>query len=223
MYNVIEDVLPLLKDKGFEISNPWDIVDAFESIIADFAGSKYAVSCDSCTNAMFLSLKYLQANRIITIPEKTYISVPGLIVHAGCKIKFKDIEWSGVYQLEPYPVIDGAARFTKNMYMNGKFHCLSFHIKKILPICKGGMILTDDQNAANWFKLARYEGRDNRVNHDQINNIEILGWNNYMPPEQAARGILLFNTLPQVNDDSGGSWSFQDISKYSAWSDFVVR
>ena len=36
MYNVIEDVLPLLKDKGFEISNPWDIVGAIESIIAPF-------------------------------------------------------------------------------------------------------------------------------------------------------------------------------------------
>ena len=89
MYNSIEDVTPLLIKKGFIIDDPWDIVDAFEDMVADYAGSKYAVSCDSCTNAMYMSLKYLDAKGVITIPKKTYISVPGLIIHAGCQIKFE--------------------------------------------------------------------------------------------------------------------------------------
>ena len=155
MYNSIDDVTTLLKRKGFQIDDPWDIVDAFEIMVADYAGSKYAVSCDSCTNAMFMSLKYLDAKGSITIPKKTYLSVPGLIIHAGCKIKFEDIKWSGTYQLEPYPIVDGATRFTRGMYEKGTFHCLSFHIRKILPICKGGMILTDDKVAADWFKLRK--------------------------------------------------------------------
>ena len=222
MYNAIKDVIPLLKKKGFQIDDPWDIVDAFEVMVADYAGSKYAVSCDSCTNAMYLSLKYLDAKGAITIPKKTYISVPGLIIHAGCEIKFEDIKWSGNYQLKPYPVVDGATRFTKGMYEKDTFHCLSFHIRKILPICKGGMILTDDKDAADWFKLARYEGRDNRISHDKIEDIEGLGWNFYMPPEQAARGILLFEEIDNQNPDSGGSWSYTDISGYSAWKNYIV-
>ena len=44
--------------------------------------------------------------------------------------------------------IDGATRFTKGMYIPGTFHCLSFHIRKVLAIAKGGMILTDDEVAA---------------------------------------------------------------------------
>ena len=56
MYNSIENVIPLLKRKGFQIDDPWDIVDAFEILVADYAGSKFAVSCDSCTNAMFMCL-----------------------------------------------------------------------------------------------------------------------------------------------------------------------
>ena len=36
----------------------WDNVDRFEEIIAEYAGSKYAVAVDSCTNALFLSMKY---------------------------------------------------------------------------------------------------------------------------------------------------------------------
>jgi len=222
MYNAIEYVIPLLKNKGFQIDDPWDIVDAFEILVAEYAGSKYAVSCDSCTNAMYMSLKYLDAKGAITIPKKTYISVPGLIIHAGCQLKFENIEWSGTYQLKPYPIVDGATRFTKGMYIKGTFHCLSFHIKKILPICKGGMILTDDKDAADWFKLARYEGRNNRVPHDKIKDIEVLGWNFYMPPEQAARGITLFEENAYENADSGGSWSYIDISGYSAWKNYVV-
>ena len=41
MYNPIEDVMPLLKDQGFEITDPWDIVDAFEKIIAKYSSSKF--------------------------------------------------------------------------------------------------------------------------------------------------------------------------------------
>ena len=218
MYTNINEVVPILEKEGIHVNDPWDVVDGFEQLVAKYAGSKYAVSCDSCTNAMYMCLKYLGAKGDIVIAKKTYISVPGLIIHADCRPKFKDIEWSGTYSLDPYPVVDGATRFSKGMYKRGTFHCLSFHLKKILQIGKGGMILTDDKKAANWFKLARYEGRDNRVPHKDISDIEIIGWNYYMPPEQAARGIQLFMKLSEKNPDSGGSWSYADISSYSAWS-----
>ena len=35
-------------------------------------------------------LKYLNAKGTITLPKKTYLSVPGLVIHAGCQIKFED-------------------------------------------------------------------------------------------------------------------------------------
>lgn len=217
MYKKLENIIPILEKEGYNITDPWDVVDAFEDKVAKYAGSKYAVSCDSCTNAMFMSLKYLNAKGTIVLPKRTYLSVPGLVLHAGCEIEWKDFEWSGVYTLDPYPVVDGATRFTKDMYIPGTFHCLSFHIRKVLAIAKGGMILTDDEEAVEWFKRARYEGRDNREPHDSIDDIDILGWNFYMPPEQAARGIELFNKLPEYNDDTGGSWKYKDLSSYSAW------
>ena len=59
----------------------WDNVDKFEEIIAEYTGSKYAIAIDSCTNALFLSLKYCKdvyqyKNEHVNVPEKTYISVP---------------------------------------------------------------------------------------------------------------------------------------------------
>jgi len=222
MYKSLDEIVPVLEKEGYNIQDPWDVVDAFEDKVAKYAGSKYAVAVDNCTNGMFMALKYLGAKGTITLPKRTYLSVPGLVIHAGCQIKFEDFEWSGVYKLDPYPVVDGATRFTKDMYIPGTFHCLSFHIRKVLAIGKGGMILTDDKEAADWFRRARYEGRNNREAHDSIDDIWILGWNYYMPPEQAGYGIELFNKLPEKNDDTGGSWKYKDLSSYTAWNGSVV-
>ena len=215
MYADLDEIICSLKSEGFEINDPWDVVNAFEDKVAKYAGSKYAVAVDSCTNAMFLCLKYLNATGEIEVPKKTYLSVPQLIIHAGCIPKFVDREWKGIYRLDPYPIIDSATRFTKDMYVQDSYQCLSFHIRKILPIAKGGMILTNDRVAYEWFKEAEYEGRNRRVPHDEMPEPQICGWNMYMPPEQAARGIEIFNSLPEHNEDCGGSYKYADISDYA--------
>ena len=213
MYEELEKVTKLLEEQGYEINDPWDVVDAFEKKVAEYAGSKYAVSLDNCTNAMFLCLKYLNASDTITIPKRTYLSVPGAIIHAGCDVRFEEVEWSGVYQLKPYPIYDSATRFKKGMYVQDSYQCLSFHMKKILGIAKGGMILTNDKEAYEWFKVARYEGRHTNISY-QEDTFDMLGWNMYMPPEQAARGIMLFEQIADDNDDCGGSWRYHDISEF---------
>jgi len=129
MYTKLKDIIPNLVEEGYDIQDPWDVVEAFEDKVAKYAGSKYAVATDSCTNSLFLCLKYLKAKGKISIPKKTYISVPQSIVHAGCEVEFIDKEWSGAYRLEPFPIIDGATRFSKGMYISDTYHCLSFHIR----------------------------------------------------------------------------------------------
>ena len=154
-----EYALEELKKRGYKIEEAWDAVDLFEKKVAEYAGSKYAVAVDNCTNAIFLCLKYLKATGVIKIPHHTYVSIPLTITNAGCQFEFEDIEWSGLYQLKPYPVYDSALRFTKDMYIKDSFQCLSFHRRKILKLPKGGMILTNDKVAAEWFKAARCKGR----------------------------------------------------------------
>lgn len=192
--------------------NIWDNVEYFESLIADYAGSKYAVATDSCTNSIFLCLKYLKADGVVDVPKRTYISVPCSVIHAGCKIKFTDEPWSGVYKLNPHPVVDGAQRFTQGMYIKDTYHCISFHSKKILSIGRGGMILTDDKESVKWFKQARYDGRDGLMYND-IADINVVGWHMYMTPEQAIRGIEQFYKTPKINNDSGTDKSYKiDLS-----------
>ena len=92
--------------------DPFEIVRQFERTIAEYAGSKYAVSVDTCTAALFLCCTYLKVGEV-TIPKRTYVSVPCEIIHAGGKVKFSDTEWRGTYRLEPYPIIDSALRFRR--------------------------------------------------------------------------------------------------------------
>ena len=77
------------------------------------------------------------------------------------------------------------------------------------------MILTNSKMAYDWFKLAEYEGRDRRVPHDEMPSPAMMGWNMYMPPEQAARGLELFKDLPKNNSDCGGSWKYKDLTEFN--------
>ena len=73
MYSSLEDITKILSHKGFKIDDPWDVVDAFEKMIAQYAGSIYAVAVYNCTNGLFLCLKYLNATGKVTIPARTYV------------------------------------------------------------------------------------------------------------------------------------------------------
>ena len=170
----------------------------FEEEVAEYTGAPFAVSVDSCTNALFLCSKYLNVKEV-TIPKQTYLSVPQSIIHAGGNVQFEDCEWKGIYQIKPYPIYDAAKRFTSNMYIKGSYMCLSFHIKKHLKIGKGGMILCDDQKAVEWFKRARYEGRSEKAYKDD--NIDMMGWNMYMTPLEATMGLMLMQNMPLINND----------------------
>lgn len=199
------------------IHNPYKIVKMFEEEIASYTGAPYAVSVDSCTNALFLCCKYLNVKDVI-VPSKTYLSVPMSVIHSGGDVIFDTREetnhWSGFYQLKPYPIWDIAKRLTSNMYIPGQFMCLSFHIKKPLAIGKGGMILTDNLDAVNWFKRARYEGRSEKFYKQD--DISFCGWNMYMFPLLAARGLELMQNYPEHVDD------IQEINGYRDLTEFTV-
>lgn len=176
---------------------PYAIVAEFEKRVADYAGAPFAVAVDCCSNALFLCCVYCRVGEVV-LPARTYCSVPMSVIHAGGNVRFEDYDWKGVYKLNPYPIYDGAKRFTSGMYEQG-LHCLSFHAKKILAIGRGGMILTDDEEAYRWLKRARYDGREGKPYERET--VTMLGWHMTMTPEQAARGIQLLDALPDENDD----------------------
>lgn len=178
-------------------SNAYKVVWEFEERVADFAGSKYGVATDSCTSALFLCCKYLRVGEV-TLPARTYISAAFSVLHAGGSVRFEDFAWSGLYQLRPYQIWDSALRFRRGMYQGG-FQCLSFQMKKLLPIGRGGMILTDDSEAVEWLRKARSNGRNAAVPNSE-DKIDAIGWNMAMIPEQASRGLQLLEGIGDLPD-----------------------
>lgn len=205
------------------MNNAYDVVRQFEEAIAKYAGSKYAVAVESGTAAIFLSLLYRRVRgEVITIPRFTYPSVACSILNAGAKaVEFSDRDWSGVYELEPVGIIDGALRFSRGMYKGG-LHCLSFHSKKLLPIGRGGMVLTDDEKAVEFLKMARFDGRKEGVplNEDPL---EMIGWNMYMTPEQAARGLVLFDHIKdkEIQDLDSHAQNYPDLKKSLVYRPYI--
>ena len=207
--------LDQLKKNGYKFSDPREVVDIFEKKVAKFAGAKYGIAVDCCSHGLFLSLKwYKDVMKMITehihIPRYTYCSVPMQIIHAGFKPVFEDVTWSGIYQLRPFDIWDGAVRWTQGMYKSG-FHIVSFQLKKRIPIGRGGMILTNDIKAADWLRKMTYDGRDLTISY-MDDDFEHCGYHYYMTPEDAARGILLMDQVPKKNLDSGNNRTYSDLS-----------
>lgn len=207
--------------------NPYTVVRDFEKALCDYTGAPYAVTVTSCTMALLLAVRWrlqrnmekchtlgLIADHRIEIPKRTYVSVPMSIVHAGgCPI-FREEEWLGAYQLAPLPVIDSARWFTSGMYewmaervighdpgrsiVGRGVLCCSFHWTKTLSIGQGGVILHDSPEADEWFRRARFDGRNEGVapKNDTFN---MLGWHCYMSPRDAAEGLSRLAVLPKHN------------------------
>jgi len=192
----------------------YNVVREFERTIAEFTGSPYAVSTESCSAAIFLCCLYCKVKNIdeVIVPKYTYPSVPAAVVNAGGRVTFKDIDWQkeGCYVLGNTKIVDSAKCLSVDMYEKGQFTCISFHGKKLLPIGRGGMILTDSEKAYSWLKIARFDGRHEcSLSSDRL---MMAGWNMYMTPAQAARGLELFQWLPDKNISLPDP--YQDLSKY---------
>ncbi len=199
-------------------SRAFRVVEMFEEAMAEYAGSRYGVAVDSGTTAIFLSLLRDDCRvKEVTIPARTYISVPFAIIRAGGIPKFLDVTWSGQYQLNPSRVIDSALRMNRGMFEGG-FHCLSFHMRKHLPIGRGGMILTNNEHDADWFRKARFDGRYGSVPFT-LDNVDMMGYNAYMLPEQAARGLQLLEAKPAVNPDLRPD--YPDLREMEVFKPFV--
>ena len=205
------------------------ITEDFEIELSKYTGAKYVVTVDNQSNALFLALYYEKNIKKtigdnVSIPCRTYPSVPCEIIHAGLKVKFKPVKGKtikGAYNLEGSNVWDAALSFTSEMYKPNTHMCISFTGPyKHFKLSKGGAILTDNHAAYLWFKRARYSGRRECSYHDD--NLDMLGWNFYMMPELATRGMLLMGQFYNMdgtkkhNEDL--ELPYPDLSKFEIYT-----
>jgi dTDP-4-amino-4,6-dideoxygalactose transaminase len=209
--------------------NVHDITKEFEEELSRYTGAPYAIALDNMSNALFLALYYEKnikkslSTDLIDCPSRTYPSVPCEIIHSGLKVNFTPVnsdKIKGAYQLTPSNVWDSALRFTADMYIPGSHMCISFTGPyKHFKLSKGGAILTDSLEAYHWFKRARYSGRRECSYHDDY--FDMLGWNFYMMPELATRGLLLMNQFYNLDGtkkhNSDLELPYPDLSKFKIY------
>ena len=208
----------------------YKITEDFEEALSKYTGSPYVITVDNQSNALFLALYYEKnvtksiTSDTITIPNRTYPSVPCEIIHAGLKVNFDIVKGKtikGAYQLKGSNVWDSALCFTADMYKPNTHMCVSFTGPyKHFKLSKGGAILTDSLEAYYWFKRARYSGRRECSYHDD--NLDMLGWNYYMMPELAARGMLLMNQFYNIDGtrkhNADLELPYPDLSKFEIYT-----
>ena len=179
----------------------FEVVSIFEDKIAEFFGSKYAIAVDSCTHGLELCLRYTKETKI-SVPKRTYLSVPFLAEKIGLEREWRDEDWEDYYPLNygDKRIIDAAVLWRKNSYIPNTFMCISFQYQKHLSLGRGGIILLDNEIDYLSLKKMSYDGRLPNIpwrNQD----IDTVGFHYYMTPETAQLGLdkleSAINTQPR--------------------------
>ena len=191
----------------------FETVKIFENKIAEFFGSPYAVAVDCCTHGLELCLRY-QNLSYISVPKRTYISVPFLAKKLNIELKWRDENWQDYYVINIHfiPIYDAAVLWKKDSYIPGSFMCVSFQFRKHLALGRGGIILTDNKQDALNLKKMTYDGRHPDIPWRE-QNISSMGYHYYMTPETAQMGLDKLNTARQTEPKKWVVEDWPDLTK----------
>lgn len=192
------------------INYEFNAVKEFEDKISKYFNSPYAVAVDSCTHGLELCLR-LTGTKEMHVPYNTYLSVPMLGNKLGIKLKWRNYYWYDYYYLTTN-IIDAAVYWSKDGYIPGTYMCLSFQYQKHLSLGRAGMILCDDENAAQLLKKMTYDGRLPDIPW-RSQNVETMGYHYYMTPETAALGLVKLNEAMTKTPKQWTSLNYPDLTK----------
>jgi len=184
----------------------FEVVTEFENKIKDFFGAPHAVAVDCCTHGIELCLRQQNVKKL-TVPKRTYLSVPFLANKLGIELEWEDRDWKDYYYVDNESnTIDAAVLWERNSYIAGTCMCISFQFQKHLSLGRGGMILVDNRRQAEELKKMSYDGRLPNVPWRE-QNISSVGYHYYMTPETAEKGL---KKLPEAIKTKPRQWVLED-------------
>ena len=187
----------------------FNVVKNFETKIAEYFGSPYAVAVDCCTHGLELCLR-LENCREISVPKRTYLSVPMLASKLNLQLRWREEDWEDYYYLTD-KIIDAAVLWKRGSYLPNTYMCVSFQFKKHLSLGRGGVILLDDKEKYYSLKKMSYDGRIPDVPWVE-QDIDTIGYHYYMTPETAELGL---QKLPDAIKKEPRKWKVAD------WADLT--
>lgn len=161
---------------------------AFEEEFANYVGAKFAISLNSCTAGLFLSLKALGIGigDEVIVPSFTFAATVNVVVHTGATPVFADINRDD-FTLDPksvekkitkktkaiipvhyagrkafidydLSVVEDSAHLIPKSGASKNLTAYSFYATKNMTTGEGGMITTNDEKLAIWLRKARLHG-----------------------------------------------------------------
>jgi len=176
-----------------------NIVTEFEDTIKSYVGAKYAVSFNSATSAIFLSL--LNKNTILDVPSMIPPVVLNAIVTSGNKYTFNDnTGWVGdsyiLHDFGDYKIVDSAQKLEKNQFKSecndGDLMVFSFYPTKPVGGSDGGIIVSNDIDKITLLKEMALNGMTYSHNNWE-RKIRFPGYKMYMNSIQADIAMNNFN------------------------------
>ncbi len=188
------------------------IVTDFENAFANYMGVKHAIAVNSCTTAIYLTIKWIQGQyntcQSANVPTMIPPVVLNALYHADSTICFNDdTKWIGKhYYLKKdsvFAVIDSAheidntqiPKFNKAVKSrvdpeNRWAALYSFYPTKPIAGIDGGMIITNNDTFNNWLRVAILNGTSPGSSWNR--QIEFPGWKAYMSTVQACAAYQQF-------------------------------
>jgi dTDP-4-amino-4,6-dideoxygalactose transaminase len=179
----------------------------------------------------------------VIVPSFTWSATASVVIQAGAKPVFADIRrdtwcldpedarrkitnrtklvipvhygarFAEGFESFPVPVLfDSAHRVERNDF-KGVTSCYSFYAVKNMTTARGGMIATDDEEAASWYRMAchgglskdtlsRYQGIDAAADPSSFYyEVEVPAWNFDMTDIEAAIGREQLKKVEMLNDN----------------------
>jgi dTDP-4-amino-4,6-dideoxygalactose transaminase len=221
--NAYEEVKPLFESGFIGLGKE---VFKFEQELAKYVGAKYVIATDSCTSALFLSLKYenKSGKGNVSIPSMTVPLVANACFEAGLTISFNaETNWVGsAYQIIGSDVVDSAHELRRGQYRGGKM-CFSFYPTKPIGSADGGAIATDNKEFANWARSISTYGRNQKAKYGNSwdYDVEMVGYKRHYTNLQAAICIEQLNRLDSTNgkrrkirEAYNNAFGYKNISDY---------
>jgi dTDP-4-amino-4,6-dideoxygalactose transaminase len=204
-----------------------NIVTEFEDSIKNYVGAKYAVSFNSATSAIFLSL--LNKNIILAVPSMIPPVVLNAIITSGNKYTFNDnVDWVGdsytLHDFGDYKIVDSAQKLEKNQFKlecnDGDLMVFSFYPTKPVGGSDGGMIVSNDINKITLLKEMALNGMTYSHNNWE-RKIRFPGYKMYMNSIQADIAMNNFNlyeeklsSLKKIRDIYNNELGYSNTSNH---------
>ena len=179
-----------------------NVVSQLEQEFADYVGAKYACSANSASSLIFLSLLQ-HPQTTIRLPSTIPIVVPNAVTNTNHNIEFyEDIEWVGHYYKLHDDIFDSAQQVNRNIYKelnnNNASMIFSFYPTKPVGGCDGGMIVSNNRDVIDYFKIITMNGTE-QAKDSWSREQKMPGYKMHMNSIQAAIALQNLRKLDNKN------------------------